>query len=153
MRAATDPLCHGSPDIPRAAPFLCFPGDAGNSNRARARGQGDEGPRVRRRRRGARGWRGGRHFPEGEITRSGDINPFRPGIQQILATTPVPVVPMALRGLWGSFFSRSYDGTAMRRLRGVFSRVALVAAPAVRAADATADRLFADVSALRGDVR
>jgi len=92
-------------------------------------------------------------FPEGEITRSGDINPFRPGIQQILATTPVPVVPMALRGLWGSFFSRSHDGSAMRRLRGVFSRIALVAAPAVRAGDATAERLFADVSALRGEVR
>jgi 1-acyl-sn-glycerol-3-phosphate acyltransferase len=91
-------------------------------------------------------------FPEGEITRTGDINPFRPGIQQILATTPVPVVPMALRGLWGSFFSRAHGG-AMRRMRGVFSRIALVAAPALRAGDATTDALFARVSALRGDAR
>jgi 1-acyl-sn-glycerol-3-phosphate acyltransferase len=91
-------------------------------------------------------------FPEGEITRTGDIKPFRPGIQQILATTPVPVVPMALRGLWGSLLSRS-QGSAMHRLRGTFSRIALVAAPAVRAGEATADALFARVSALRGDVR
>ena len=91
-------------------------------------------------------------FPEGEITRTGDINPFRPGIQQILATTPVPVVPMALRGLWGSLLSRSQGGT-VHRFRGIFSRIALVAAPAVRAGEATADALFARVSALRGDVR
>ena len=52
--------------------------------------------------------------------------------------TPVPVVPMALRGLWGSFFSRSYEGKAMRRWRGVFSRIALVvgAAGAAGARDA-----------------
>jgi hypothetical protein len=91
-------------------------------------------------------------FPEGEITRTGDINPFRPGIQQILATTPVPVVPMALRGLWGSLLSRSQGG-AVHGFRGIFSRIALVAAPAVRAGEATADALFARVSALRGDVR
>jgi 1-acyl-sn-glycerol-3-phosphate acyltransferase len=91
-------------------------------------------------------------FPEGEITRTGDIKPFRPGIQQILATTPVPVVPMALRGLWGSLLSRSQGG-AVHRFRGIFSRIALVAAPAVRAGEATADALFARVSALRGDVR
>jgi hypothetical protein len=43
----------------------------------------------------------------------------------------VPVVPMALSGLWGSFFSRSTNGKAMRSLRGVYSRIAfIVAAPA-----------------------
>ncbi|HEY6892805.1 MAG TPA: MFS transporter, partial [Rhodanobacteraceae bacterium] len=45
-------------------------------------------------------------FPEGGITRDGEIMPFRPGIERILATRPVPVVPIALRGLWGSVFSR-----------------------------------------------
>ncbi len=44
-------------------------------------------------------------FPEGRITRTGELNKFRPGIETILKTNPVPVVPMALRGLWGSFFS------------------------------------------------
>ena len=90
-------------------------------------------------------------FPEGKLTETGELNPFRPGIQQIVETTPVPVVPLALRGLWGSFFSRSRGGTAMRRLRGVFSRIALVAAPPVPAERVTLDGLQATVLALRGD--
>jgi 1-acyl-sn-glycerol-3-phosphate acyltransferase len=68
----------------------------------------------------------------------------------MIATTPVPVVPMALRGLWGSFFSRSSNGKAMRRLRGIHSRIALVAAPPVPAALVTLDGLHSRVLALRG---
>ena len=52
-------------------------------------------------------------FPEGKLTESGELNPFRSGVQEMIATTPVPVVPMALRGLWGSFFSRSSNGKAI----------------------------------------
>ena len=50
---------------------------------------------------------------------------------------------MALRGLWGSFFSRSADGKAMRRWRGMFSRIALVAAPPVPPERVTLDGLQA----------
>jgi len=92
-------------------------------------------------------------FPEGRLTRTGDINPFRPGVRQIVEATAVPVVPMALRGLWGSFFSRSRQGGAMRRMRGLFSTVALVAAAPIPAEDATTDVLFGQVSALRGEAR
>jgi len=63
----------------------------------------------------------------------------------------VPVVPLALRGLWGSFFSRSHGGKAMRRWRGVFSRIALVAASPVPAEQVTLEGLQATVLALRGD--
>src|SRR5262249_22295257 len=65
-------------------------------------------------------------FPEGRITDSGDMYPFRSGIKRIVERTPVPVVPLALRGLWGNFFSRKY-GAAMSkpsRLRP-FSRIGL----------------------------
>lgn len=48
-------------------------------------------------------------FPEGKVTRDGNLNPFKPGVERILKETPVPVVPMVLRGLWGSFFSHK-DG-------------------------------------------
>ena len=91
-------------------------------------------------------------FPEGKITADGNINPFRPGITRILERNPVPVVPMALRGLWGSFFSRK-DGPAMTRpfRRGVFSRIELVVGAAVHAAEALPERLQADVAAMRGD--
>ena len=70
-------------------------------------------------------------FPEGQLTSTGEMGEFRPGLERIIRETPVPVVPLALSGLWGSFFSRSHEGKAMRRLRGVFSRIALRAAPAV----------------------
>jgi 1-acyl-sn-glycerol-3-phosphate acyltransferase len=92
-------------------------------------------------------------FPEGKITADGNINPFRPGITRILQRNPVPVVPMALRGLWGSFFSRK-DGAAMTRpfRRGMFSRIELVMGPAIAATEALPQRLQTDVAALRGDM-
>jgi 1-acyl-sn-glycerol-3-phosphate acyltransferase len=90
-------------------------------------------------------------FPEGKLTETGELNPFRPGVQQIIATTPVPVVPLALRGLWGSFFSRSHDGRAMRRIRGLFSQIALVAAPPLPPERVTLEGLQATVLALRGE--
>jgi len=92
-------------------------------------------------------------FPEGRLTDSGELNTFRPGVQQIVTTTPVPVVPMALRGLWGSFFSRAGGGKAMRRWRGLFTGIALVAAAPLSPAEATPERLQACVLALRGDSR
>jgi 1-acyl-sn-glycerol-3-phosphate acyltransferase len=92
-------------------------------------------------------------FPEGGLTSDGEMQPFRGGIERMVKDTPVPVVPMALRGLWGSFFSRSYEGKAMRRWLGLFSRIAIVAAPAVPPAQVTSDALRVEVLALRGDAR
>jgi 1-acyl-sn-glycerol-3-phosphate acyltransferase len=68
-------------------------------------------------------------FPEGNITRDGQLGEFKGGIMKILETHPVPVVPLALRNLWGSYFSRIERGTAMVKpfRRGGFSRVGLVA--------------------------
>jgi 1-acyl-sn-glycerol-3-phosphate acyltransferase len=92
-------------------------------------------------------------FPEGRITDTGELNRFRPGLQRILEQAPVPVVPMALRGLWGSFFSRMSGGHAMRRLRGIFSRIALVVGTPIAPALATPEFLQATVLAMRGDRR
>ena len=92
-------------------------------------------------------------FPEGQLTRDGEMASFRPGIERILAETPVPVVPLALRGLWGSFFSRAVNGRAMRRWRGVYSRIALVAGPALAPGAASSDALHATVLGLRGERR
>jgi hypothetical protein len=93
-------------------------------------------------------------FPEGRITDTGEMYPFRPGIERIVAETPVPVVPLALRGLWGSFFSRK-DGAAMTRpfRRAPFAKIGLAAAAAVPPGRATAEALQAEVAALRGDWR
>jgi 1-acyl-sn-glycerol-3-phosphate acyltransferase len=66
-------------------------------------------------------------FPEGGITRDGTLQEFKGGIMKILAREPVPVIPMALTNLWGSFFSRVEQGGAMVRpfRRGLFNRVGL----------------------------
>jgi 1-acyl-sn-glycerol-3-phosphate acyltransferase len=91
-------------------------------------------------------------FPEGGITRSGDIETFRPGVDRILATRPVPVIPIALRGLWGSLFSRrdSLPGR-MRLPRRFWSRIALVVGDPVPPEEASAAELEKRVRALRGD--
>lgn len=68
-------------------------------------------------------------FPEGFITSDGELMPFRPGIERMLERIQVPVIPMTLNGLWGSFFSRKYNGRALSSgkafLTRWFSRVEL----------------------------
>ena len=90
-------------------------------------------------------------FPEGKIAESDEMAPFKPGILKVLQRDPVPVVPLALRGLWGSFFSRKY-GSAMTRWfpRGWYTRIGLVAGNSIEAHDVTADSLHRRVSVLRG---
>ncbi|MEZ5500154.1 MAG: MFS transporter [Steroidobacteraceae bacterium] len=90
-------------------------------------------------------------FPEGKLTRDGSIDEFRGGVERILERRPVPVVPLALRGLWGSFFSRR-GGRAMARWpRRFWSRIELVAGEVVAAADVSAAHLQQIVTQLRGD--
>src|SRR4029079_12524958 len=71
-------------------------------------------------------------FPEGRITDNGELFPFRPGITRIIERTPVPVVPLALRGLWGNFFSGKY-GAAMSKPSGLrpFCKIGLVVGQSV----------------------
>ena len=89
-------------------------------------------------------------FPEGAITKDGELQRFRPGVEKIVRRTPVPVVPMALVGMWGSFFSRK-DGAPMRHpFRRVWSRIQLVIGPAIAPEQVTADRLAERVAALGG---
>ncbi|ODP31391.1 MFS transporter [Pandoraea sp. ISTKB] len=90
-------------------------------------------------------------FPEGKLTASGDLQVFRQGVQRIIERSPVPVVPMALRGLWGSFFSR-HGGAAMTRpfKRGILNRLELVIGEPVAPAQATPESLRDKVLKLRG---
>jgi 1-acyl-sn-glycerol-3-phosphate acyltransferase len=78
-------------------------------------------------------------FPEGMVTHDGRLNPFKPGVERILSADPVPVIPMALDGLWGSFFSRR-SGAAMSSLPKPSRRVIRIDVgaqlpPTVKAAD------------------
>ncbi len=80
-------------------------------------------------------------YPEGKITRTGELNTFKAGIERIIRETPVPVVPMALEGLWGSMFSRK-DGPAMSKLPRRFrARLRLTIAPPIPACEVSARAL------------
>ena len=92
-------------------------------------------------------------FPEGGITRDGEIATFRPGIERILARRPVPVMPIALRGLWGSVFSRRDSALGRMRLPRRFrARIEVAIGTPVPPEQATAALLEERVRALRGDM-
>ena len=91
-------------------------------------------------------------FPEGHLTRDGAIDAFKPGVERILKARPVPVVPMALKGMWASVWSRRDSTMGRLRIpRRLRARVEVVAAPAVPGETATAAQLEAIVRRLRGD--
>lgn len=92
-------------------------------------------------------------FPEGRITDTGQINPFRPGITRLLANDPVPVIPMALSGLWGSPFSRK-GGKAfsLKNFRGLSPQIWARVADAVPPEQATPEYLQQLVEKLRGEI-
>jgi len=53
-------------------------------------------------------------FPEGRLTRDGEVGDFRRGIEKMLAQDPVPVIPAATSGLWGSWGSYKAGKPFMR---------------------------------------
>ncbi|RZI78804.1 MAG: glycerol acyltransferase, partial [Pseudomonas sp.] len=89
-------------------------------------------------------------FPEGKLTADGDIDEFKSGVTRILQETPVPVIPLALQGLWGSFFSRDPAKGLFKRL---WSRVTIVAGEAVVGDLAGPEVLRERVLGLRGGRR
>jgi len=92
-------------------------------------------------------------FPEGGITGDGEIQRFRPGIERVIANRPVPVVPVALQNMWGSWFSRSNGGRIRKFPRRLFARVPVIVGDPVMPGDATAANLEILVRTLRGDRR
>ncbi|MFM0041362.1 MFS transporter [Paraburkholderia sediminicola] len=90
-------------------------------------------------------------FPEGKLTKTGEMNPFRHGVTEIVRRTPAPVIPMALRGLWGSVFSRANDVRWPRPIqKGVMSRLTLAVGEPIEPAQATPEVLQQIVTELRG---
>ncbi len=90
-------------------------------------------------------------FPEGGLTTDGEIAQFRKGVERILATRPVPVVPMALCGMWESMWSRRDSALARARLPRRFrAHVELRVGAPVSPEEASAEALEAKVRELRG---
>ncbi len=87
-------------------------------------------------------------FPEGNLTPDGDIAEFRGGVMKILEKNPVPVIPMALSGLWRSLFARNRHN--LRYLYRLFPRIRLSVGEPVAPEEASPQKLHAAVQALRG---
>jgi 1-acyl-sn-glycerol-3-phosphate acyltransferase len=80
------------------------------------------------------------------------MNEFRGGIAKIVERSKVPVIPMALRGLWGSLLTRDPGNLFERTFtRGPRSKLALAVGTPVPPQEATPEYLHQQVSALRGD--
>ncbi len=91
-------------------------------------------------------------FPEGALTKDGEIAAFKGGVERILARRPVPVVPLALRGMWISMWS--YRNSKLRQLRmprRFRAHVELIVGAPVAGEQASAAMLEATVRDLRGD--
>ncbi|SHG51358.1 MFS transporter [Massilia sp. CF038] len=91
-------------------------------------------------------------FPEGKLTSTGEMNEFRGGVAKILERSKVPVIPMALRGLWGSLLTRDKANLFERSFaRGPRSQLALAVGLPVPPQEATPEYLHQQVLSLRGD--
>lgn len=92
-------------------------------------------------------------FPEGRLSHNGEVQEFMRGMDIILRRSPVPVIPMALKGMWGSYFSR-YKGRACKGLPSRFwSRIEVEAGEPVAPQEATNQVMFEKVRALRAEFR
>lgn len=88
-------------------------------------------------------------FPEGRLTPDGEIGEFKSGIMKILEKTPVPVIPAALKGLWGMKLTHHGAGLfkGSWKLR---SKLGVALSTPVEATDVSLDALKQEVVRLRG---
>ncbi|MFB9134740.1 MFS transporter [Vibrio olivae] len=92
-------------------------------------------------------------FPEGRLTPDGDVHPFMRGMDIILKRSPVPVIPIAIKGLWGSYFSRKNGSACCGCPRLRRSQVEIEAGQPVDSSQATTSVMQHKVAALRGEWR
>ena len=90
-------------------------------------------------------------FPEGKLTSDGSMNTFRDGVEKIIERRAVPVIPMALQGLWGSAFSRQRKNIFYRLYKGFKSSIGLAVGDLVEPQDASAKMLQDRVRVLCDD--
>ncbi len=89
-------------------------------------------------------------FPEGRLTADGLIGQFRPGVSRILSETPVPVIPIAIVGLWGSMFSRFGRKLCQRLPRKLWHRVVVNVGEYIAPDNTSPEALREQVQALYG---
>ena len=61
-------------------------------------------------------------YPEGELTPTGRIERFRPGLEKMVRNTGAPIVPIYIGNLWGSVFSHADGDPGLRFPRHLLPR-------------------------------
>jgi len=79
-------------------------------------------------------------FPEGQITRDGEVAPFERGYERILRGVNCPIIPVYIEGMWGHPLSRK-GGEAFRSWDGWFRRRVTVHVGAPVSADTPPEEL------------
>lgn len=92
-------------------------------------------------------------FPEGQLTYDGEMGPFMRGIDLIIKRSPVPVIPVAVQGLWGSIFSREGGRALLKMPKRFWSKVTIVAGEPIQPEETNSVQLREEVLTLRGDNR
>jgi 1-acyl-sn-glycerol-3-phosphate acyltransferase len=87
-------------------------------------------------------------FPEGTLTWDGKLGVFRSGYEKILELAPVPVVPLALVGFWGSWFSRHGGIAILKRPRRFRSMITLKAGDPLNPESANVENVKKEIEKL-----
>ena len=87
-------------------------------------------------------------FPEGSLTHDGRLQPFRRGVEIVAQTTGAPVIPIAIRGMWGSYFSRRWGRPMSKPFRRVWSRVLVQIGDPIVSSEFSAEKLAVAVAEL-----
>lgn len=88
-------------------------------------------------------------FPEGGITRDGDMMEFKAGYLKILQARQVPLIPIGLHGLWGSVFSKMKGNRNLKALfRELWLPVSVSIGEPLRGTPPSAEALRNSVQAL-----
>jgi 1-acyl-sn-glycerol-3-phosphate acyltransferase len=92
-------------------------------------------------------------FPEGQLTYTGNMSRFRFGIEWMIKTDPVPVIPMALKGLWGSILSRKYRRSKFKMFPRSFRRkVGIICGKSIAPDDADISHLQRVIMDLKNSI-
>lgn len=92
-------------------------------------------------------------FPEGQLTYTGNLGRFKPGIEWIIEQDPVPIYPVAIKGLWNSMFSRKYRHSKFRWFpKGLRGKVTLICGDVIHPGHVSVNHLQRVILALKEDL-
>lgn len=92
-------------------------------------------------------------FPEGQLTYTGNLGRFKPGIEWMIERDPVPIYPVAIKGLWGSMFSRKYRSSRFRWFpKGFRGKVTLVCGDVIHPGEVRVNHLQRVILALKHEI-